>query len=201
MAEQVREPVQKRSKETKSKIILAAYDLFSEVGYFSTNTAEIAKRANVSTGIVYGYFKNKRDILLDVLDIYIDKAYKPLIDIISSASDVDMLDSYVDKILDEVLRLHRDNANMHEALNSLAHTDELVNARFKEVEDKMCLLLREKFSENGYDDYDLNERVHIAMNLIHSYASESVFDAHHYINQDIMRSLIKEVTLNLFKRK
>ena len=69
MPEIIRKPVQKRSIETKKKIVDAAYALFSEVGYFNTNTAEIAKRAGVSTGIVYGYFKEKRDIMREVLYI------------------------------------------------------------------------------------------------------------------------------------
>ena len=65
----VREPRQERAIEKKNKIIKAGYELFSEVGYYGTNTAEIAKRAGVSTGIVYGYFQDKRDILLSVLEI------------------------------------------------------------------------------------------------------------------------------------
>ena len=54
MKNEVRQPRQERSIEKKNKIIEAGYQLFSEVGYYGTNTAEIAKRAGVSTGIVYG---------------------------------------------------------------------------------------------------------------------------------------------------
>ena len=56
MGKEIREPRQERSIEKKNKIIRAGYELFSEVGYYNTNTAEIARRAGVSTGIVYGYF-------------------------------------------------------------------------------------------------------------------------------------------------
>ena len=71
MKNTIRQPRQERSIEKKNKIINAGYELFSEVGYYGTNTAEIAKRAGVSTGIVYGYFQDKRDILISVLEIYI----------------------------------------------------------------------------------------------------------------------------------
>ena len=71
--------------------IRAGYELFSEVGYYGTNTVEIAKRAGVSTGIVYGYFEDKRDILINVLEIYIDKVYEPLSHIIENTiKPVDM---------------------------------------------------------------------------------------------------------------
>ena len=55
---EIREPVQKRSIETKDKIIEAGFELICNDGYYNTNTAKIAKKAGVSTGIVYQYFKN-----------------------------------------------------------------------------------------------------------------------------------------------
>ena len=47
MKNSVREPRQERSIEKKNKIIAAGYELFSENGYYGTNTAEIARRAGV----------------------------------------------------------------------------------------------------------------------------------------------------------
>ena len=47
--------------------------LFCEKGYYRTNTAEIAKAAGVSTGIVYSYFHDKKDILnhREKLELYL----------------------------------------------------------------------------------------------------------------------------------
>ena len=56
---EIREPIQKRSIEKKEKIIKSGFELICEKGYYNTNTAEIAKAAGVSTGIVYQYFKDK----------------------------------------------------------------------------------------------------------------------------------------------
>ena len=78
MGKEIREPRQERSIEKKNRIIRAGYELFSEVGYYNTNTAEIAKRAGVSTGIVYGYFRDKKDILTAVLTLYMDKICEPI---------------------------------------------------------------------------------------------------------------------------
>ena len=58
---QIREPQQKRAIEKKEKIIQACVELVSEKGYRSTTTVDIAKRAGVSTGIVYSYFKDKKE--------------------------------------------------------------------------------------------------------------------------------------------
>ncbi|MBF2595554.1 TetR/AcrR family transcriptional regulator, partial [Listeria welshimeri] len=58
----VRTPIQKRSLEKKQKIINAGFELFCEKGYYQTSTNEICKRAGVSTGALYSYFTDKKDI-------------------------------------------------------------------------------------------------------------------------------------------
>ena len=61
MAEnEIREPIQKRSIETKDKIIEAGFELICNDGFYNTNTSKIAKKAGVSTGIIYQYFKDKK---------------------------------------------------------------------------------------------------------------------------------------------
>ena len=57
-------PQQPRSIEKRNKIIEAGFRLFSEKGYYNTNTAEIANQSGVSTGILYRYFTDKKAIYL-----------------------------------------------------------------------------------------------------------------------------------------
>jgi AcrR family transcriptional regulator len=65
-SKEARSPQQKRSVETKGKILDAAYRLFCEKGYHSTTTNEIARVANVNIGSLYSYFRDKERILLEV---------------------------------------------------------------------------------------------------------------------------------------
>jgi len=54
-----------REKEQKySSILKAAETLFAQKGYHQTSIDEIADLAEVSTGAVYFYFKNKEDLLI-----------------------------------------------------------------------------------------------------------------------------------------
>ena len=76
---EIREPKQMRSIETKEKIIEAGFELICNDGYYKTNTSKIAKKAGVSTGIVYQYFKDKKDILLSGLDKYADDIFYPML--------------------------------------------------------------------------------------------------------------------------
>ncbi len=201
MSNEIRKPQQKRSIETKNKIINASFELFSEVGYFSTNTAEIAKRAGVSTGIVYGYFKDKRDILLEVLGLYADRAYQPVFDMLSKVEQPLDFEKLIPKILDEAIIIHTKNAHIHEALHSLTHVDCAVNARFIEMEDNITLKFAEHLNSLGYRTDNLNEKIHLAMNMIQSFAHECVYDKHSYIEYDNMRKIVSGIIIKLFSEQ
>lgn len=194
-----REPKQERSIEKKNKIILASYELFSEVGYYGTNTAEIAKKAGVSTGIVYGYFRDKRDILISVLDIYIKKAFDPLFSMIDKMKAPIDIDAFVTNFIDLIIKSHKNNAKMHEALHSLTSTDEAVNNEFIRLEDNLTVIVTEKFKALGWNLDNATEKVHLALDIVQSFAHESVFDKHDYIDYKVMKNLVKEILIDLFK--
>lgn len=200
MKNEVRQPKQERSIEKKHKIINAGYELFSEVGYYGTNTAEIAKRAGVSTGIVYGYFQDKRDILISVLDIYIDNAFTPVLKMFDNLKAPINYDVLVPKIVDEVIKTHKRNRKIHEALHAMASTDKLVNAQFIELEDKITERFSEKLTTLDNNLESPNERVHFAMDIVQSFCHEYIYDKHDYIDYTFMRSLVEKTIISLFTK-
>lgn len=198
MEREVREPKQERSIEKKNKILKAGYELFSNVGYYSTNTAQIAKQAGVSTGIVYGYFKDKRDILFDVLGMYVEAAFSPVLELIDTLSSPINYYTLAKDVLDSALVIHRNNAKIHEALHSLSHSDKDVNARFIELEDNITLQISNKLATLGADAPNLTERVHFAMDIVQSFSHESIFDNHPYIDYEAMRTIVENTLVALF---
>jgi len=198
MADFIREPKQKRSIEKKERIIKAGYDLFAEKGYFSTNTAEIAKAAGVSTGIVYGYFHDKRDILLETLDIYIRTVFTPVFALLDDLTDLDF-DKIIPLVIERGVKAHRENKEMHNTLHSLSAEDDLVLARFTELEREMTHSLSDKLASLGYPSDHLYEKVHTAIIFIQSFAHEEVYDHHDYIDYDEMRRLVTATIIGLFR--
>ena len=199
MSNQIRVPKQERSIEKKNKIIQAGYELFSEVGYYGTNTVEIAKRAGVSTGIVYGYFQDKRDILICVLEIYIDKVYAPLHEIMENAVVPVNLHALAMSVINKTIELHEQNAKLHNTLHSLATTDEVVNAEFISLENKITEQMSAQLVKLGINTDNLTEKVHLAMNIVQSFAHEIVFDSHSYIAYDKMKDIVCKILVELFK--
>lgn len=199
MKNEIREPKQKRSIEKKNKIILAGYELFSEVGYYGTNTAEIAKRAGVSTGIVYGYFQDKRDILINVLEIYINNVFAPVFKIIDEVLPPIDYDKLIKDVLDAVIDVHKNNEKIHEALHGLTSTDEVVQKEFIKLEDDFTIKIAKKLETLNETMSNKNEKIHLAMNLIQSFAHEYVFDKHDYIDYDYLKETVVKTIVNLFK--
>lgn len=70
-----RTPKQQRSVQTKNRIMKAAFTLFSQKGIHGTNSKEIVEKAGVSIGSFYSYFKNKKTLLLEILEDYLDQTY------------------------------------------------------------------------------------------------------------------------------
>ncbi|WP_426453038.1 TetR/AcrR family transcriptional regulator [Paenibacillus sp. S-38] len=60
---------QELRKERCSQILSAAVELFAKQGLTSTKISDIAKKAGMSHGLVYNYFRSKEEIYLSLLDM------------------------------------------------------------------------------------------------------------------------------------
>lgn len=69
----------KTERNTKGKIIKAAWDLFYEQGYDDTTVEEIIERSGTSKGSFYHYFEGK-DALFESLSYIFDDEYSRLQD-------------------------------------------------------------------------------------------------------------------------
>jgi len=58
--------------DTRWRILEAAMHLFWEKGYGSTSVADILARAGINSGSLYHFFPGKQDLLVAVLDLYVD---------------------------------------------------------------------------------------------------------------------------------
>ena len=194
---EIREPVQKRSIEKKEKIIESGFELICEKGYYNTNTAEIAKNAGVSTGIVYQYFKDKHDILIEALRKYADNIFYPMLNIPAKDFDKSNLNDIIRKMIDSFVQNHKLSKSAHEEIMAMAHLDEEVAFYFHKREMEMTEKISELLVNNGFDSDNLMERVHICIGLIDNLCHEIVYHKHKDLDYDVMINLVIENILNL----
>jgi AcrR family transcriptional regulator len=57
---------------TRDRIVAAARMLFHERGYEATGMKEILEKAGANSGSLYHFFRTKEDLLLAVLDLYLE---------------------------------------------------------------------------------------------------------------------------------
>ena len=81
---EIRNPIKKSSIEKKNKILEKGFTLMCEKGYHNVNSVDIAKYAGVSTGIIYQYFTDKRDIFIEGVKNYSSNIMFPMIDILDN---------------------------------------------------------------------------------------------------------------------
>jgi len=56
------------SARTREALIQLAAELFSEEGYIQTSIRDLARRGELTTGAVYGHFRNKADLLAAAIE-------------------------------------------------------------------------------------------------------------------------------------
>ena len=56
--------------DTRSRLVAAAAEVFSERGYDKAGVHEIARRAGLTTGAIYGRFAGKAELLLAAIDAH-----------------------------------------------------------------------------------------------------------------------------------
>ena len=196
---EIREPIQKRSIEKKEKIIKAGFELICEEGYHNTNTAEIAKKANVSTGIVYQYFNDKHDIFIAGLEKYADNIFYPIKDFHSGTFDKKALPTILKEMIDKYIKNHKLSKSTHEEIMAMVHGDKDVAYYYYKREMDMTKKITGYLEQNGYSKKDLNEKVHIILGMIDNLCHEIVYHKHSELDYESMKDLVIESIINLLK--
>lgn len=196
---EIREPVQKRSIEKKEKIIESGFELICKKGYYNTNTAEIAKNAGVSTGIVYQYFKDKHDIFIEALKKFADNIFYPMLNIPLKDFDKNNLNMIVRKMIDNFIQNHKLSQSAHEEIMAMAHSDKDVAFYFHKREIEMTEKIYDLLVENGFDSENLMEKSHIAIGLIDNLCHEIVYHKHSELNYESMTNICINIIVNMLR--
>lgn len=192
----IREPVQKRSIEKKEKIIKCGFELICKKGYYNTNTAEIAKAAGVSTGIVYNYFKDKHDILIEGIKIYADDIFYPMLNIAETQINKNNIENVLREMINKFIENHKLSQQAHEEITAMTHSDKEIAEFFQQNEMAMTKNISRILVDNDFDAKNLDEKVHIAIHLIDDLCHEIVYHKHKDLDYDVMINLVIENILN-----
>ena len=196
---EIREPIQKRSIETKDRIIETGFELICNDGYYNTNTSKIAKKAGVSTGIIYQYFKDKKDILMSGLERYADDIFHPMLHMSNINLEKNDISSLMKSMIKKYISNHKLSAVAHEEIVSMAHSDKDIANFFYKREIEMTKKISDSLTENGLKIDNIYEKVHIVMGLVDNLCHEIVYHKHKELNYDIMTDVVINEVVNILK--
>ena len=130
-----------RDKDKKIQSIKQTLiDLISQFEYQDVTIRQIAKRAEISVGIIYHYFpKGKQDILITIYeDAFQETVFPYLIE-----PDAEQLEHHFRSHLNN----HRENWKFYRALDQAMISDQ---ESFKTIRDSRYEILKKYAEENGY---------------------------------------------------
>lgn len=78
--------MEKKTKNTRAKIIEVATQLFMENGYQSTSTRQIAQLAEVTQPNLYHHFKNKEEVYVGVIEHLLNEVNIELVEIVEDTT-------------------------------------------------------------------------------------------------------------------
>ena len=168
----IRMPKQKRSIEKRNRIIEKGFELICKNGYYNTNTNDIAKYANVSTGIVYQYFNDKKDIFLEGVKLYYNSIMSPILDIIDFNKD---LDDTINEIINKFILNHTLSKDAHEEIIALSHLDSDVSKIFHQKEIDMIERVITILDNSNIIINNKREKVYIIIGLIENLCHNIIY--------------------------
>jgi AcrR family transcriptional regulator len=109
----VRTPQQQRARAKVARILRAAEQSFSRVGYAHTTIARIARLARVSVGTVYAYFVDKDDVLKHLLTQHVEMLLQPAEALVRNLPPAATIGPTLTALVRESLRTHTAHAGLH----------------------------------------------------------------------------------------
>lgn len=194
---EVREPIKKTSIAKKERIIKKGFELMCNKGYHNVSCVDIAKYANVSTGIIYQYFNDKRDIFIEGTKDYADKIMFPMLGIIDN-KDVDKknIREVLVKMIDSYIKTHTIKKEAHEELMAMSCLDKDIANIFNDREMLLTMKVSSILIKGGFNNKNIEEKVHLLIGIIDNYCHEVVYHKHKDLNYDVMKDELLDIIVN-----
>ncbi len=201
MNKNVRMPKQKRSIEKKQRIIEAASRLYYKKGYMGTTTDEIAKEAGLSTGTVYAYFHDKKDILLTWLQEFNKAAAARLSDNIVSLSNITndvngvKIESAARSIIKMLTTLHDFPKAFRDEMAALRYMDEDVAREFRGVQSAVMDIISARLEAFGVPFASKKEKVLLLYSIFETAEDNLVYNEDPDVDKEALTGMyVKAIT-------
>ena len=138
-------------KTSREKILSVALQLFVQNGYQGTSIAQIAKKAEISKGLMYNYFKNKEKLLETV----VLEGFKKIMELDYGLNESVKPNEKLKKLIDEALDSLSENLQYWQLYTTLLvqpHVQKKFENKFYEFRELFIASMVEIFKGLGSDN-------------------------------------------------
>jgi len=186
-------PQEIRKMETRKKLLDAGITLFSANGYYKTNSKEIAKLAGVSIGSFYSYFEDKKILLKEILNYYIDQTMS-LEENQDEKSQIKEMD--YDLFVRNMILRHEFSEGFFQQVTLLANTDEEIEKIYSEYRSRLLKQIDTMLIQHRDD---LSESEISAISIILYSATEGAIHKIKFHRENVEEEILIQQLIHLFK--
>lgn len=147
-------PQQKRSIETKNRILVAAKDQFAAHGFHGTNTKQIAAAAGVAVGSFYSYFKDKKALFMEIFREHIEEKVVRVLN--EHQINPENRKESVYQLIKAMLDAHDPYPEFHREVQAMRYSDSEIEAVYNDL-DQQILGHVQRFIEQFSDQLRITD--------------------------------------------
>ncbi len=129
-----REPVQKRSRQKKRALIVCGMKIFAHKSYDQCTIAEICTEADVAVGTFYCYFKDKKELLKEVVALYGNRIISSVYGGFSEKKSHQKGSETIEELIQASIDAHSLSPGLHKEIGALVNRFEFIKKHELELE-------------------------------------------------------------------
>ena len=156
-----------RSQATRAALVELAAELFAERGYAQTSVRDISRRGALTSGAIYGHFRNKADLLAEAINVRTAEELEA--QTLELGTELDYIE-----ILTRLAREHRRRRQLRALIvqgAAAAQTDDETKTRLRDEQLSHIRVWIESY-ERERDRMGIDPAVDIEAAVLHTWATE-----------------------------
>jgi AcrR family transcriptional regulator len=189
----------------RSQLTRAAYKVVGQKGYYDFTIRDIAREAGLSTGLVHYYFKNKEDLLLNLLREINKNMLVILNRAISKSEDPrEKLNIFMTQAFDLVKNEKDYFYIVIDFWTQVNKNDRMKRANtklFKSYRDEIIKILGEGIESGVFTRMDLDYTAAVIISIIQGLIIQYVIDNNAFNYEDYTKKVMKHINDLVSKKK
>lgn len=188
----------------RNQLIKAAYNVVGQKGYYDFTIRDIAQEASMSTGLVHYYFKNKEDLLLNLLKEMNKNILSILNKSISQIHDPqEKLNIFMRQAFDLVTNEKYYSYLVLDFWTQGNKNDRMKRANvklFKSYRDEVASILKEGVEKGVFVEMDVVYTSAVIISMIQGLIIQYVIDNNAFPYEDHTRKLMGQINDSVLKK-